>query len=44
MDSGFSVLADSAVMMHEIYVELRKAGFTQDEALSLVAKIARGEA
>jgi hypothetical protein len=42
MDSGFSVLTQGAVAMHEMYLSLRAAGFTKDEALTLIAKLANG--
>lgn len=43
MDGGFlaSPLVLAAVSLHECYLELRSAGFTQDEALSLLAKMGK---
>jgi hypothetical protein len=36
---GLSALEESAVRLHEIYKSLITAGFTQDEALSLLARM-----
>lgn len=41
MDSGFSLLLQAAVAMHEMYLQFRAAGFTKDEALTLVAKMTK---
>jgi hypothetical protein len=38
---GLSALEESAVRLHEIYKSLISGGFTQDEALSLIAKMTR---
>ncbi len=41
---GFEVLSaleESAVRLHEIYKPLMTGGFTEDEALSLIAKMTR---
>ena len=34
-----SPLREATVQLHEMYVELRSAGFTKKEALNLVSKI-----
>lgn len=38
-DLGMSPLRLAAFQLHEMYVELRNAGFTKSEALTLVGKI-----
>ena len=38
---GLSALEESAVRLHEIYKSLMSGGFTEDEALSLIAKMTR---
>lgn len=38
---GLSALEESAVRLHEIYKTLVTGGFTEDEALSLIAKMTR---
>ena len=38
---GMSPLLESAIRLNEIYKSLRSGGFTEDEALSLIAKITR---
>ena len=38
---GLSALEESAIRLHEIYKTLIKGGFTEDEALSLIAKMTR---
>jgi hypothetical protein len=38
---GLSALEESAVRLHEIYKSLVTGGFTEDEALSLIAKMTR---
>jgi hypothetical protein len=38
---GLSVLEASAVRLHEIYKSLLIGGFTEDEALSLIAKMTK---
>ena len=38
---GLSVLEASAVRLHEIYKSLLTGGFTEDEALSLIAKMTK---
>jgi len=38
---GLSVLEASAVRLHEIYKSLLAGGFTEDEALSLIAKMTK---
>jgi len=38
---GLSALEESAVRLHEIYKSLMVGGFTEDEALSLIAKMTR---
>ena len=40
---GLSALEESAVRLHEIYMSLKTAGFTEDEALSLIAKMTKAE-
>ena len=36
---GLSALEESAVRLHEIYKSLTTGGFTEDEALTLIAKM-----
>ena len=38
---GLSALEESAVHLHEIYKSLMTGGFTEDEALSLIAKMTK---
>lgn len=38
---GLSALEESAVRLHEIYKSLMTAGFTEDQALSLIAKMTK---
>ena len=38
---GLSALEESAIRLHEIYKTLITGGFTEDEALSLIAKMTR---
>ena len=38
---GLSALEESAVRLHEIYKSLMIGGFTEDEALSLIAKMTK---
>ena len=38
---GLSALEESAVRLHEVYTSLMSGGFTEDEALSLIAKMTR---
>jgi hypothetical protein len=38
---GLSALEESAVRLHEIYKSLMMGGFTEDEALSLIAKMTK---
>jgi hypothetical protein len=38
---GLSALEESAVRLHEIYKSLMTGGFTEDEALSLIAKMTK---
>ena len=38
---GLSALEESAVRLHEIYKSLLTGGFTEDEALSLIAKMSK---
>jgi hypothetical protein len=38
---GLSALEESAVRLHEIYKSLMAGGFTEDEALSLIAKMTK---
>ena len=38
---GLSALEESAVRLHEIYKSLMSGGFTEDQALSLIAKMTR---
>ena len=40
---GLSALEESAVRLHEIYKSLLTGGFTEDEALSLIAKMTKSE-
>ena len=38
---GLSALEESAVRLYEIYKSLMTGGFTEDEALSLIAKMTK---
>ena len=38
---GLSALEESAIRLHEIYKSLVAGGFTEDEALSLIAKMTK---
>jgi hypothetical protein len=38
---GLSALEESAVRLHEIYKSLMTGGFTEDAALTLIAKMTR---
>jgi hypothetical protein len=38
---GLSALEVSAVKLHEVYKSLLTGGFTEDEALSLIAKMTK---
>ena len=38
---GLSALEECAVRLHEIYKSLMTGGFTEDEALSLIAKMTK---
>jgi hypothetical protein len=38
---GLSALEESAVRLHEIYKSLMTGGFTEDEALTLIAKMTK---
>jgi hypothetical protein len=40
-DASISPLVDSAIRLNEVYKSLLKGGFTQDEALSLIAKMTK---
>jgi hypothetical protein len=38
---GLSALEESAVRLHEVYKSLIAGGFTEDQALTLIAKMTR---
>jgi hypothetical protein len=38
---GLTALEESAIRLHEIYKSLKSGGFTEDEALSLIAKMTK---
>ena len=38
---GLSALEESAIRLHEVYKSLMAAGFTEDQALTLIAKMTR---
>ena len=40
---GFSALATSAIAMHEIFLGLMSAGFTEDQALKVITGIIRSD-
>jgi hypothetical protein len=40
---GLSALEESAARLHEVYKSLLAAGFTEDQALTLIAKMTRPE-
>ena len=40
---GLSALEESAVRLHEVYKSLLAGGFTEDQALTLIAKMTRSE-
>lgn len=37
----FTALREAAMAMHEMYRELRSAGFTQSEAIEMIVKLFR---
>jgi len=41
LSDGFSALEASAIRLHEIYKCLLMAGFSSEEALSLIAKMSK---
>jgi hypothetical protein len=41
---GLTALEESAVRLHEIYKSLMTGGFTEDESLSLIAKMTKKSA
>jgi hypothetical protein len=38
---GLTALEESAIRLHEVYKSLLTGGFTQEEALSLIAKMTK---
>jgi hypothetical protein len=38
---GLSALEESAIRLHEVYKSLLAGGFTEDQALTLIAKMTR---
>ena len=40
---GFSALASSSIAMHEVFLELLSAGFTEDQALKIIVGLLRSE-
>ena len=40
---GFSALASSSIAMHEVFLELLSAGFTEDQALKIIVGFLRPE-
>lgn len=38
---GMSPLIESAIRLNEVYISLMTGGFTEDEALSLIAKMTK---
>lgn len=40
---GFSALATSAIAMHEVFLGLVSAGFTEDQALKIITGIIRSD-
>jgi hypothetical protein len=42
LNNTMSPLAQAAMQMHEMYTELRNAGFTRQEALYITVKMATG--
>jgi len=40
---GLTALEESAIRLHEIYKSLMSGGFTEDQALTLIAKMTRSE-
>jgi hypothetical protein len=40
---GFSALATSAIAMHEVFLGLVSAGFTEDQALKIITGIMRSD-
>ncbi len=38
---GLTALEESAIRLHEIYKSLMSGGFTEDEALTLIAKMTK---
>jgi hypothetical protein len=41
---GLTALEESAIRLHEIYRSLMSGGFTEDEALTLIAKMTKPNA
>lgn len=40
---GLTALEESAIRLHEVYKSLVAGGFSQEEALSLIAKMTKSE-
>ena len=38
-ETGMTPMRQAAVQMHEMYVELKRAGFTRTEAMELMARV-----
>jgi len=38
---GLSALEESAIALHEVYKSLMSGGFTEDQALTLIAKMTK---
>ena len=41
---GLTALEESAIRLHEIYKSLMSGGFTEDEALTLIARMTKPNA
>lgn len=39
-DGDLSPMREAAIMLHEMYEELKRAGFSRSEAMQLIAKVA----
>lgn len=38
-DSGITPMREAAIQLHELYIELKAAGFKRSEAMELLAKV-----
>ena len=38
-EMGMSPMREAAVQLHEMYIELKRAGFSRTEAMELIARV-----